>query len=108
MPISALSFAGQIASYLPSGLLKDFLQEFFAARLMTILFSACVAYLVFRWTRELYGFYAGLAAILLYIFDPNIIAHSQLVTTDIYAAGPFSFPVIGCGSSPRIEPRGPF
>ena len=92
MPISALNaLPAKIASYLPGGVLRDFLQGFFAARLMTILFSACVAYLVFRWARELYGFYAGLAAILLYIFDPNIIAHSQLVTTDIYAAGTILF-----------------
>ena len=31
--------------------------------------------------------HSRLCITLLYIFDPNIIAHSQLVTTDIYAAG---------------------
>src|SRR5271157_371388 len=73
MPITALNaLPGKIALYLPGGELKDFLESFFEARVITILFSGCVAYLVFHWARELYGFPAGVAAILLYIFDPNI------------------------------------
>jgi hypothetical protein len=50
---------------------------------------------VFHWSRELYGFYAGLVALALYIFDPNIIAHSQLVTTDIYVTGTILFACYG-------------
>ena len=88
MPITALNaLPSQIALYLPGGEMKDFLESFFTARLITILFSGCIAYLVFHWARELYGFHAGMAALLLYIFDPNIIAHSQLVTNDIYVTG---------------------
>jgi len=92
MPFSALNaLPAKIASYLPDGWMKNSLGEFFVARWMTILFSALVAYLVFHWACALYGFYAGLAALFLYIFDPNIIAHSQLVTTDIYATGTILF-----------------
>jgi hypothetical protein len=43
--------------------------------------------LVFYWSRALHGFLPAVFSLLLYALDPNIIAHSQLVTTDIYAAG---------------------
>jgi hypothetical protein len=42
---------------------------------------------VFAWGQALYGATAGLLAVLLYASDPNLIAHGQLVTTDIWAAG---------------------
>ena len=61
------------------------------ARFVTILFSALLALLVFHWSRSLYGFAGGLATLVLYVFDPNIIAHSQLVTTDIYVTGMITF-----------------
>jgi hypothetical protein len=51
------------------------------------LFSMLVAFMVFYWSRELYGAIPGLISLGLYVFDPNIIAHSQLVTTDIYITG---------------------
>lgn len=57
------------------------------ARAVTILFSILTAILVFRWAFELYGLHAAYLAGLLYLFCPNILAHSNLVTTDIYAAG---------------------
>lgn len=88
MPISALNAVpGKLADHVPPGGLRQFMSSLFAARLVTIMFSACVAYLVFHWSRLLGGFFAGMASLLLYITDPNLIAHSQLVTTDVYAAG---------------------
>jgi hypothetical protein len=88
MPVTALNAVpAKVASPLPPGALKEFLSSLFTARLMTILFSACTALLVFHWARVLYGFYAGLAGLFLYILDPNIIANSQLVTTDMYVTG---------------------
>jgi hypothetical protein len=56
-------------------------------RLMTVMFSVVVAVYVFRWTRDLYGFKAGILSLALYALSPNIIAHSRLITTDIYGAG---------------------
>ena len=92
MPITALNAIPQkLASYLPESGLKDVLNELHTARLVTILFSAFVALLIFHWARSLYGFMPGLFALILYIFDPNITAHSQLITTDIYAAGTITF-----------------
>ena len=38
---------------------------------------------VFRWTRDLFGPNAALLALALYAFDPNLIAHSRLSTTDL-------------------------
>ena len=92
MPVSALNaLPARLAGFLPDGTLKTWLQKFIMARMMTLLFSALVAFVVFIWARKLYGPAAGLAALALYVFDPNIIAHSQLVTTDIYAAGTILF-----------------
>lgn len=56
-------------------------------RLATILFAAGAAYLAFCWSRALYGAIPALFTLFLYTFEPNLLAHSQLVTTDIYAAG---------------------
>jgi 4-amino-4-deoxy-L-arabinose transferase-like glycosyltransferase len=88
MPVSAWNaLPAKLASYLPGGRLKTYLEKLVTARLMTILFSMIVALVVFHWSRKLYGFVPGLVSLGLYIFDPNIIAHSQLVTTDIYITG---------------------
>ena len=58
-----------------------------AGRIGTILFSLITAFFVFKWSNELYGLSAGYLSVFLYIFSPNIIANSQLITTDIFAAG---------------------
>ena len=88
MPITALNvLPAKLASKLPLGAIRTFLEQFFIARFVTILFSAFIALLVYHWSRSLYGFAGGLAALILYVFDPNLIAHSQLVTTDIYVTG---------------------
>jgi hypothetical protein len=92
MPFSAWNaLPAKIASFLPDGKIKDYLEKEIIARSMTILFSLVVAAMIFHWARELYGFTAALASLTLYVLDPNIIAHSQLVTTDIYSAGVLLF-----------------
>ena len=55
----------------------------FWSRFPFILVSLLLGFFIFRWTKELAGTVAGLFAALLYFFDPNIIAHSHYVTTDI-------------------------
>jgi len=57
-----------------------------AGRLSTILFSLLLGFYVFRWSKELYGTTAAVFCLILYVFSPNIIAHSQLITTDLYAS----------------------
>ncbi len=68
---------------------KDFLAEndinriLFWARLPIVLLSVLLGWYVFRWGRDLFGYQGGLAGLFAYAFMPNIIAHSQLVTTDL-------------------------
>ena len=56
------------------------------ARLATMMFSLLLGVYVFSWAKEIYGFHAGIFSLFIYVFSPNIIAHSRLVTTDLYAA----------------------
>jgi hypothetical protein len=88
MAASALNgIPSKIATVLPQSGFRSLLESIFVARLVTILFSLLAAWLIHHWTRSLYGTIPAFFALLLYIFDPNIIAHSQLVTTDMYAWG---------------------
>ena len=65
----------------------DLVDPFLLGRVITIFFSMGIAYFLYQWAKSLYGIYAGFFAMLLYILDPNIIAHSRLITTDMYAVG---------------------
>ncbi len=56
-------------------------------RWFTVFFSILVGFYVYRWASELYGITAGLWALFFYAFEPNILAHSRLVTTDAYCMG---------------------
>lgn len=56
---------------------------FFYARLVMVLLAAVLALCVGRWTWELYGIEAAGVALFLFCFDPNIIAHSSIVQTDV-------------------------
>lgn len=85
MPVSAWNaLPRRIAEELEPGPLRDFLAADSTARYPTMLASLVLAWLVFRWSRELYGALAGLLALFLYVFDPNLLAHSRYVTTDLY------------------------
>lgn len=55
----------------------------FAGRLPVVGLSVLLALLVFRWAKEIYGTQAGVVALVLYAFSPNILAHSRLVTFDL-------------------------
>jgi 4-amino-4-deoxy-L-arabinose transferase-like glycosyltransferase len=55
----------------------------FRMRLTAGLLSLGLSLLVFLAAREWFGAAAGLVAMLLVSFDPNIVAHSALVTTDM-------------------------
>lgn len=55
------------------------------ARWACIPFSVLGGYVCFLWGRELYGCGAGLLALLLWCFCPNIIANGQLITSDAAA-----------------------
>ncbi len=55
----------------------------FRMRAATELLALGLALMVFLAAREWFGEVAGLAALVLVVFDPNILAHSALVTTDV-------------------------
>jgi len=57
-----------------------------SARVGTILAALVLAFYVYRWSTILYGFAGGVGSLLLLVFCPNMIAHAQLVTSDLYAA----------------------
>ncbi len=56
------------------------------ARWTCIPFSLIGGFLCYRWARELYGQPAGILALSLWCFSPNILAHGQLMTPDAGAA----------------------
>lgn len=58
----------------------------FSARMPVMLLGVGLAVLIFLWSRECFGFWGGVLSLALYCFDPNFIAHSGLVTTDLGVA----------------------
>lgn len=58
----------------------------FFSRLPITLLAVLLGVVIFLWTKELGGTLAGVFAVTLYAFDPNIIAHNHYVTTDIGSA----------------------
>ncbi len=57
-------------------------QIIYLARLPFIFISWLLGALIFRWASERAGSIAGLFALALYVFDPNLLAHSRLAMTD--------------------------
>jgi hypothetical protein len=58
----------------------------FAARAPTMLIGVLLAALVYRWAVDAFGSGAGLLALALCAFDPNILAHAGVAATDLGAA----------------------
>jgi hypothetical protein len=56
---------------------------FLFGRLPVVALGMLLGWLVFRWTRELYGDEAGLVALFLTVFFPSLIAHAHLATVDV-------------------------
>lgn len=54
-----------------------------AGRFPIILMTVLLGAVVFRWATDLFGPRAGLVALTLFAFDPSVIAHGSLVTTDM-------------------------
>lgn len=60
------------------------------ARLPIMLLALLLGYFIYLFAKRLYGLKAGLFALFLYSFCPNILAHAQLATTD-FALTAFTF-----------------
>ena len=55
-------------------------------RCATIALTLLLALYVLQWSYELYGRNGALLSLSLYVFDPNLLGHGQLVTADLPAA----------------------
>ena len=71
--------AGIPADMSPNGQVKR-------GRYATVALSLLLALYVLKWSYELYGRNGALLSLSLYVFDPNLLAHGQLVTADLPAA----------------------
>lgn len=54
----------------------------FLTRWTTLMLAALLGALIFRWAGERCGVRAAMVALFLFAFDPNLLAHSTLMTTD--------------------------
>ncbi|HEV3304724.1 MAG TPA: glycosyltransferase family 39 protein [Planctomycetaceae bacterium] len=64
---------------------------FTLGRSMMVLLSVAGGLALALWARELFGNGAGILAAIFWAFEPNLIAHGSLVTTDMGAAAFFVF-----------------
>ena len=55
----------------------------FLARWPVLMLGVLLGALIFRWAGERLGLQAALVALFLFTFDPNLLAHSALITTDL-------------------------
>ncbi|MCW5976783.1 MAG: glycosyltransferase family 39 protein [Bryobacteraceae bacterium] len=98
MPVSAMNVlppaAGgvlQKAGVAPG--LAERLVDVRSGRYVTVVFALLLGLLIYRWAGELYGRTAALFALAFFVFSPNLIAHSGLITTEIYSTLAIAAPV---------------
>ncbi|MCJ7735709.1 MAG: hypothetical protein MUQ10_00145, partial [Anaerolineae bacterium] len=58
----------------------------FLARFPVVFLAMILGAIVYRWTSELIGSVGGLLALTLLVFNPNIVAHARILSTDLGAA----------------------
>lgn len=68
-------------------------QILFWSRLPMLLLTVLLGLLIYIWGSEAFGKKAGLFALFLYTFSPEILAHGHFVTTDVAAALGFTFAI---------------
>jgi hypothetical protein len=65
----------------------------YQARFMIVLLGVLLGVLLFCWARELFGFWPAMIVLGMYTIEPNLLAHTRLVTTD-FGVTCFSFGTI--------------
>ncbi|MBF0483207.1 MAG: glycosyltransferase family 39 protein [Candidatus Omnitrophica bacterium] len=87
MPISALN---ALPAYLSSRISKETTFNVASGikqgRYITPLFSLLFCFYIFIWSKKLYGVNGSILSLILAVFAPNMLAHSNLVTTDVFCA----------------------
>jgi len=71
------------ATYTRTDFLNDPEAMFLRGRLMMLLVGVALGVAIFVWSYSLWGLEGAAISLLLFCFDPNFIAHSGLVTTDV-------------------------
>jgi tetratricopeptide (TPR) repeat protein len=56
---------------------------FFFAKLQIVFLALLLGYFIYRWGEEVFGQLSAAVALFIYCLDPNVLAHSQIVHTDI-------------------------
>jgi tetratricopeptide (TPR) repeat protein len=56
---------------------------FFRAKLQMLVLSIVLALFIYIWSYQLFGFEAAIVALFLYGLDPNILAHSTIIHSDL-------------------------
>jgi len=54
-----------------------------ASRMAMLPVVLALGWIVFRWAQRLYGPWAGILALTVFVFSPNLIAHARLITPDM-------------------------
>jgi hypothetical protein len=91
MPVSALNALPCYVSEKLGSVVRD-ADEFAGpcdwtlARVPTLLGGLALGLAIASWSRALFGWPGALVSFGLFAFDPNLLAHSTLVTTDIFGA----------------------
>ncbi|MFD7388276.1 ArnT family glycosyltransferase [Streptomyces sp. NPDC059852] len=78
---------GELGRHLLYGSANDPWRVMLFARLPVIVLTLAFGWVVFVFARELAGPLAGLTALGLYAFSPDLVAHGSLATLDVPAAG---------------------
>jgi hypothetical protein len=86
MPILVLNALGCAAGGCRQDAVNASEAALLKVRLPTMIFALLLGALVHRWGREVLGEAGGLAALWLYAFSPNFLAHGNKVTSDVPAA----------------------
>ena len=89
MPIIAINALSRAVQQVFNPSLKHNLQQTTTdvmwGRIFSVISALVLAWLVLLWSTELYGKKAGIFSLLLYVLCPNMLAHSQMVSTDVYS-----------------------
>lgn len=62
---------------------NDYPWRRFWIRMPTVIFTLALGLLIWHWCRKLYGPQAAMGALLLYAFNPTLLAHGKEITSDV-------------------------
>jgi hypothetical protein len=89
MPMSGINVIPRFLQQIFQPGLKKYdggISDVFLGRYITLVFSVMIGLIILLWSAQLYGRLAGLFSLFLFVFCPNLTAHSLLLTTDSFSA----------------------